>query len=198
MRKGEATRERIIARAAEAFNVHGYAGTAIGDIMQATGLEKGGIYRHFAGKEELALAAFDYAVARVRARLLDGIAGTAHAADRLKGFVNVFRAYADNPPLPGGCPVLNTAIEADDTHPLLRERARAALEEWRTQICTTVIGGQARGELRADVNADHVALVLISALEGAVMVGRLFQEPAAFTVVTAQLDHYIDAQVRAE
>jgi len=94
MRKGAETRERIVARAAEVFNVYGYAGTAISDVMAATGLEKGGIYRHFASKEELALAAFDYAAARVRQRFTEGLAGQAHAADVLIGFLAVFRGYS--------------------------------------------------------------------------------------------------------
>jgi TetR/AcrR family transcriptional repressor of nem operon len=192
MRKGEATRERIIVRAAEIFNTRGFAGTALGDIMQATGLEKGGIYRHFASKEELALAAFDYALAQVRSRIQAGIAGKSHAADVLHGFIDVFRSYAEHPPLIGGCPVLNTATEADDTHPILRERARAALAEWRTLIRTTVIGGQARGELRPEVAPDAVALVLIAALEGAVMLGGLLHEHAPFQVVADHLDAYVE------
>jgi TetR/AcrR family transcriptional repressor of nem operon len=57
--KGDETRERIIARAAPLFNQRGYAGAAMSDIMAATGLEKGGIYRHFGSKESLAHPSFD-------------------------------------------------------------------------------------------------------------------------------------------
>src|SRR5438105_3375693 len=65
MRKGEQTREMILERAAPIFNQQGYAGASLSDIMRETGLEKGGIYNHFRGKEELALAAFDYAIGLV-------------------------------------------------------------------------------------------------------------------------------------
>ena len=54
MRKGELTRQRIIAQAAPIFNQRGFAGCSMQDLMEATGLEKGGLYRHFSGKEELA------------------------------------------------------------------------------------------------------------------------------------------------
>jgi TetR/AcrR family transcriptional repressor of nem operon len=47
MRKGELTRERILARSAQLFNRQGYFGSALADIMCETGLEKGGIYNHF-------------------------------------------------------------------------------------------------------------------------------------------------------
>ena len=62
MRKGERTRQEIIRRAAPVFNQKGYDGAALSDLMGATGLEKGGIYRHFASKQALAAEAFDYAV----------------------------------------------------------------------------------------------------------------------------------------
>ena len=61
MRKGAATRPRIIAQAAPVFNQRGFSGCSMQDLMDATGLEKGGIYRHFESKEELAAEAFDYA-----------------------------------------------------------------------------------------------------------------------------------------
>ena len=54
MRKGEQTRQEIIRKAAPIFNQKGYEGAALSDLMRATGLEKGGIYRHLESKEELA------------------------------------------------------------------------------------------------------------------------------------------------
>lgn len=196
MRKGTETRARIVARAAEVFNVTGYIGTAISDIMRVTGLEKGGIYRHFASKDELALAAFDYAAERVRQRFTAGLAGTAHAADTLLAFVSVFRGYAQHPPLDGGCPILNTAIESDDTNPALAERAAAVVAEWRSLICTTVQQGIARGEIRPEVDGDGLALLLIATLEGAVMLARLLRDPAPLEQAAVHLCSHIESAVR--
>lgn len=196
MGKGDETRDRIIAKAAAVFNVAGYAGTAISDIMEATGLEKGGIYRHFASKEELALAAFDYAAGQVRRRFADGLAGHAHAADVLVAFLGVFRGYADSPPVPGGCPVLNTAVESDDTNPVLRERAGAVVEEWRGAIRATVLAGIARGEIRPDVDAEQLALLMIATMEGAVMVSRLLGDAAPLEQAYQHLSAHIDRSVR--
>src|SRR5260370_38097521 len=61
MRKGEQTRREIIRKAAPIFNQRGYDGAALSDLMRATGLEKGGIYRHFESKQQLAAEAFDHA-----------------------------------------------------------------------------------------------------------------------------------------
>jgi TetR/AcrR family transcriptional repressor of nem operon len=82
--KGEHTRQEIIRKAAPIFNQRGYDGAALSDLMKATGLEKGGIYRHVDSKEELAAEAFDYACEEtLHARIhdLDGITNT---VDRLK------------------------------------------------------------------------------------------------------------------
>src|SRR5260370_8662436 len=60
MTKGEQTRKKIVAAAAPIFNQRGYDGSSLNDLMEATGLKKGGIYRHFSSKEELAAEAFAY------------------------------------------------------------------------------------------------------------------------------------------
>src|SRR5579875_1925033 len=72
MTKGEETRQAIIEKAAPLFNQRGFLGCSMSDIMQATGLQKGGIYRHFSSKEELALAVFRYsAEASLKLRTAD-------------------------------------------------------------------------------------------------------------------------------
>jgi TetR/AcrR family transcriptional repressor of nem operon len=198
MSKGEETRERVIARSAEVFNIHGYSGTAMSDIMRVTGLEKGGIYRHFEGKEQLALAAFDYAIGRVRQRFTDGLAKQTNAADALIAFIGVFRSYTQNPPLAGGCPVLNTAVESDDTHPVLRERTRAAVEEWRAMLRTLVLSGIARGEIRETVDANKLATLMIATMEGALMLSKLLVDPAPLNWAYDHLQEHIETNVRAQ
>jgi TetR/AcrR family transcriptional repressor of nem operon len=122
MRKGEQTRQEIIRKAAPIFNQRGYDGAALSDLMRATGLEKGGIYRHLSSKEELAAEAFDYAwqeALGARTHDLDTISNT---IDRLKQLVANFVERRGI--IPGGCPLLNTAVDTDDGNSVLRARAR--------------------------------------------------------------------------
>src|SRR5690606_3252465 len=84
MSKGERTREQVIEKAAALFNRVGYQATSISDVMHATGLQKGGIYRHFDSKEALGLAAFDYAVEEMRRRFDTALQGKTHAQKRLE------------------------------------------------------------------------------------------------------------------
>lgn len=88
-----------------------------------------------------------------------------------------FTLLIDDPPLPGGCPVLNTAIEADDTNPPLRDRARQVMDEWQALIIRVARKGIRTGELRPDTDPEALATVLTAALEGAVMLSKLYGDP---------------------
>ena len=80
--------------------------------MRATGLEKGGIYRHFESKEELAGDAFDYAWKVAMDARFEGTEEIPNTVDRLKQIVRNFRDRRTGL-VPGGCPLLNTAIDGD-------------------------------------------------------------------------------------
>ena len=195
--RGEGTRENIIRKAATLFNQHGFAGSSMSDVMAATGLQKGGIYRHFESKEQLALEAFAYAVNLMGRRFADALQGKTHAVDRLHAIVSVFAALPSDPPVPGGCPVMNAGIENDDGNPALRERARQAMDGLRGLVARTAEWGKTRGEVRADVDADELATVMVSTLEGAVMLSRLYGDDAHVARAASHLRQYLEESVRA-
>jgi TetR/AcrR family transcriptional repressor of nem operon len=171
MTKGELTRQKIIEAAAPIFNQRGYAGCSMQDVLDATGLEKGGLYRHFSNKEELAAEAFRYASAQaieLRTRGLDDIP---NAVEKLRCFVERFVTVAS--PVKGGCPLMNTAIDADDGNPQLRELARKAIESWKLRIVKVVRDGMRRGEIRKDVDARRFANTVFAILEGSLMISRI-------------------------
>lgn len=190
--KGEETREMILRKTARLFNERGYSGASLSDVMKVTGLQKGGLYNHFESKEDLALEAFDYAARQVRERFAAWIAGKQTAMERLHALLDGFIQYSEHPPVPGGCPVMNTAIESDNVNPKLRERARKALSESLAGIRGILRGGIKRGELRADLDADEAALVLLTTFEGALMVSRLHRDPAYMRRTVAYLRGYVD------
>jgi len=188
--RGNATRRRILEQSAAVFNKHGYSGTSMSALMAATGLEKGGLYRHFESKEELAAAAFDYAWETVTEPRRRGLEDCATSLEKLLLLV---RNFVEPPAraLPGGCPLLNTAIENDDGNPVLREKARGALGEWRSIIAEIVREGQRARELRKDVDPVAVATIVISGLEGAIMFSRLEKTREALFMVGKHLDGYL-------
>lgn len=174
MSKAQETKTHIIEQAATLFNQQGYTGTSVSDLMRATGLKKGGIYNHFQSKDDLALAAFDFAVNCLRQEFLGALKGKRHAVDRLLAIIRVYEHILDNPPIQGGCPILNTAVESDDFHPALRERSQIAMDAWRSLIRRIVEKGRIRGELQATVDAETVATILIATIEGCVMLSKLY------------------------
>lgn len=197
MRSGERTREHIIERAAELFNRQGYAGASMSDIMAATGLQKGGIYRHFVSKEALALEAFDFAVRRMSQRLSEALEGKENAVDRLRAIAEVYGRLPLDPPVAGGCPVMNTAIESDDGNPELRLRALRAMDGLRALITQTVKRGIARREVRSEVDGDALATLMIATLEGGVMLSMLYRDPVHSRRAGEEIERYLETGVRA-
>jgi len=195
MRKGEQTRQDIIRKAAPIFNQRGYDGAALSDLMRATGLEKGGIYRHFDSKQQLAAEAFDYAWRETLDARIHDLNAVPNTVDRLKQLVANFVERRGI--IPGGCPLLNTAIDTDDGNSVLRQRARKALHGWRSYIVAMIRGGIKAREIRPSVNAKKLATLIISSLEGAVMVYRLERNEEALRAVQAHLDNYLETEVRS-
>src|SRR5712692_4643686 len=171
MRKGDETRQQIIRKAAPIFNQHGYEGAALSDLMKATGLEKGGIYRHFESKQQLAAEAFDYAWNLAINTRFEGTKEISNTVDRLKQIVRNFRDRRAGL-VPGGCPLLNTAIDSDDGNPQLRAKARRALSGWLERLQSIAEEGHRRGEVRSDVDSAKLATLIASTLEGSIMVSR--------------------------
>jgi TetR/AcrR family transcriptional regulator, transcriptional repressor for nem operon len=195
--KGEKTRRDILEKAAPLFNQQGFEGTSLADLMQATGLQKGGIYRHFSGKRELAAQAFDYAWEKAVRGRLDGVAEVPDCVDRLKKTIDNFverRAGL----VPGGCPLLNTAVEADDGNPLLRARARKALQGWTERLSGITAEGIKKHQIDRSVAPRQLSELIISSLEGALLISRLQNKEEPLLAMRQHLQQYLDESVRAK
>ena len=185
MTKGEQTRRKIVMEAAPIFNQHGYEGSSLKALMAATGLKKGGIYRHFSSKEELAVEAFDYMWREAwQARML-ALDRRAPAVDQLKQLIASFVHY--RLPFRGGCPVMNTAIDSDDGNPILRDRVRKALKMWIARIRAIIQAARKRGQMRRDVDPKTVATLILSSLEGALMISRVERSDEALRLIEQHL-----------
>ncbi|MGG4498431.1 TetR/AcrR family transcriptional regulator [Brevibacillus reuszeri] len=89
----------IIQKSAELFNVNGYAGSTINDIMKVTRLTKGGIYRNFTSKDQIAAAAFDYASAILSERLSKGVESANTAIEKALVIFDVYKDTVNDPPV---------------------------------------------------------------------------------------------------
>jgi TetR/AcrR family transcriptional repressor of nem operon len=198
MSKAQVTKARIVKQAAALFNQQGFAGASMSDLMRATGLQKGGLYNHFRSKDELALAAFDFATQLIQQRFMGALRRKRHAVDRLIAVLGVYEHLLDDPPVVGGCPILNTAVESDDTHPALRERAQQAMDAWRALIIRIVEKGVMRGELQAKVDGEVVATVLIAMLEGGIMLSQLYGDTVHLERALDHTKAYVQHQLASQ
>jgi TetR/AcrR family transcriptional regulator, transcriptional repressor for nem operon len=173
MSKAEKTRQYIIEKTAPIFNAKGYAGTSINDMTEATGLTKGSIYGNFSNKDEVALAVFDFNLKKVNSILQQEMEKETSAKQQLLVYVKVYQNFLQYPFPEGGCPVLNTAVEADDTHPELKQRAGNAVLSWKKMVSDRIKKGIAQGEFKKEIDADATALCMIAMIEGATMIARV-------------------------
>ncbi|GED69802.1 TetR family transcriptional regulator [Brevibacillus reuszeri] len=173
-RKGEHTKALIVQKASKLFNSQGYMASSISGIMHETGLKKGGIYNHFESKEELMLSAFSYSIEMMGHFFSEALAGKKGCMERLLSIASVFKRHSKNELLPGGCPLMNAAIEADDADPILREKVCAAMDELFELIARFVRLGIEMGEVRKGADPEFVATIMISTLEGALMLSKLY------------------------
>jgi TetR/AcrR family transcriptional regulator, transcriptional repressor for nem operon len=116
----------------------------------------------------------------------------------LLAIVSYFQELVEDPVLAGGCPILNTAIEADDAHVGLRDRARAAMDSLRSTLRRIISKGIERHELRPGIDADACATVFIATLEGAVMLSKLYQDTLHMRRAAEYLREYVATHLRQE
>ena len=190
MKKGEATRKRIVSRTADLLNTRGYLGTPVSEIMRVAGLQKGGIYRHFDSRAELAREAFEFASARMRDRLLAAIEEKQTATDKLLALLDVARNAGHDEAYRGGCPIMNLAVESDDADPALRKLAREAMARFLGLLERIVAEGIERGEFAAG-EARPRAIALLASLEGAILLTNLYKDRAYMEAVTDHLGRIV-------
>ncbi len=189
-RKGEMTRQMIIAAAAPIFNQRGYEGTSMQDVMEATGLEKGGLYRHFSCKEELAAEAFRYGLAKSFKMRTEDVDREHGPLVLLKSLIERFVESPSR--MPGGCPLMNTAIDSDDGNQTLRGLAQDGLRNWRERLARIVSDGVRSGEIRKGTVPREIANTMIAALEGALMMSRLDGNKVALLDAQKSLESLLD------
>ena len=172
MKSSEITKSKVLQEAITLFNTKGYRATSLSDITNATGLTKGAIYRHFENKEQLEIEAFQNMMHSIFNTLQKKIKAENNTRDKLFCVLELFQDYINNPFFSGGCPLLNVSTEVDDTTMVLKEKALQALTVFRNSIETIVINGKTHKEVNAIVNEKLVAIVMISSLEGAIMMSK--------------------------
>jgi TetR/AcrR family transcriptional regulator, transcriptional repressor for nem operon len=184
--KADKTKQFIIEKSAPIFNTKGYAATTMADILKATKLTKGGIYGNFGSKDEIAVAAFEYAFNQLRQALQFLVSQEKTASGKLLAILQFYRNYVVRLKVEGGCPLMNTAVDADDNIPFLKEKANKALKELLGSLEYIFQRAVDNGEFIKELNVAKEALLFFSIIEGGMMMSKVTDNPK---MLGSLLDH---------
>lgn len=188
--KGDLTRSRLSASMLELIQTSGYSGTGLNAVIDHAGAPKGSVYFHFPdGKEGLGVAAVDLAAAQFAQLIAEAAASAGGAAAAVRAAVEALTAIVSDSDYRLGCPVSVVTLEMGAESQRLRNACAAAFESW---IAPTAALLEAEGLDAAP--ARSLATVVVSTIEGAVILARATRSPQPLTSAADVLAELIDVR----
>jgi TetR/AcrR family transcriptional repressor of lmrAB and yxaGH operons len=171
MAKASDSKGKTLAAAARLFRQQGYHGTALHDILAAGGSPRGSLYFHFPkGKEEIGEAALTLAGEAVRQAIAHAAETSANAEIFLTRVARGMASDLEKSGYKEGCPIATTALETAAQSDVLGAATRNAFQKWELEIKR----GLERFGMKTD-EADLVATLVLSQLEGALLLARTYR-----------------------
>lgn len=192
MRQPIVTKSKILQTASSLFNTQGYQLTSISEITDATGLTKGALYKHFGSKENLEKEAFHFLQNSVLERFSVLIKEAPTAPLKLAAIFTYFIEFAGKRGFSGGCPLLNSAIEFDDSDNSLKQEAKLFLGQIQNAIVSIVEKGKKYQQIHKHVHSEGIAVIFVASLEGAVMMSKLQNNNEPLKLVCKHLQTVIN------
>lgn len=192
MTKSERTRLFIVEKTAPLFNQKGFDGTTLSDLTEATGLTKGALYGNFADKDEIAAEAFRHSVKKVKSMMRNHLDGASTYKKQLTRLLEFYAMYVLEPPIIGGCPLLNSAIEVDDHRTSMRKVVAAELVGTIDFIEGLLKKGIRAKEFRNDIKPRQLAYTFFCSVEGALMFSRVEKSREAMDVIVRHCKKLLD------
>jgi AcrR family transcriptional regulator len=193
MAKGEETKQMIIERSAPIFNKKGIAATAMSDIMEATQLSKGSLYVHFDNKDTLASTVVDYNMQLLNKKIAAVLGKHDNPKDKLFAFIDIYKDPL-NPPVTGGCPMMNFGVEADDTNEPVRLKVARTIDASQQTLTDIIRQGITQGVFKPDWNYKEFATMMFAMIEGGVMITRSTKKHDKMAIIIRNLKKMIEEQ----
>ena len=166
--KGTQTRQNIIEHSLQLFSVKGYYNTSVSDILGATGLTKGGLYGHFASKEDIWYAVYDEAVRIWKGIVFSGIRSNSDPLNRIDRFIeNDMNDYLGADVFEGGCFFLNMLVELSGQSASMSKQILRGFVRLSTLLRSWLEEADKQGMLRPDLDFKEIANFIIISLNGA-------------------------------
>ena len=193
--KSERTTQYILEKVAPVFNKHGYAGTSLAQITEATGMTKGAVYGNFENKENLALKAFNYSIRKLNKLLAEVLDSEQNPKLKLKALFEFYRGYPQLSENYGGCPILNIATDSNHQNEVLLNRAQQVIHKMKERLSWIIEDGVKQGEFREDLDSYKYASIIFSQIEGSVFLSSVTNEPVHMKYTMDHLDFMIDNEM---
>lgn len=189
-KKGRATRDRIIAVAADLMYRHGAAGTSTPALRDGAAVSSSQIYHYFADKDDLTRAVIAFQTEAILANQAPLLARL-DSIDALRAWRDVVVDAARQQHGAGGCPLGNLSSELSDRHTWARDALASSFTAWAAAIREGLLGMLATGTLRPQADADRLALALLAAVQGGLLLAQAQRNTdaleAAIDTVIAQI-----------
>jgi len=194
--KAERTTRYIIETVAPIFNKHGYVGTSMSHLTEATGLTKGAIYGNFENKEALALEAFQFNRTLLLNKIDVLLNTDGNSLDKIYSLINFYRQYDIFTMQMGGCPILNIGIDAQHNNSLLAAANKETIKEIEGKIALVIEDGVKANEMKIPVPPLQFAKQLYTILNGAVAMATMTRDRKYLVNTIAYLEHLVKKEVK--
>lgn len=194
--KAERTTAFIIKTVAPVFNKHGYVGTSMSDLTEATGLTKGALYGNFENKEALALSAFQYNSTLLLDKMDEVLAIKGDALEKLFSLTTFYRNYDIFTLDMGGCPILNVGVDAQHNNPLLSAATKEIIKTLEGKIALVLENGVNNGELRLPVPPLQFAKQFYTMLQGAVAMSTMTRDRKYLMNTVTYLEQLVKKEIK--
>jgi AcrR family transcriptional regulator len=170
--KAERTKQFILETAVPLYNTKGIAGVSIDDVLTATKLTKGCLYGHFQSKEDLSEQVIDLALRKTTDRMRQAIYNAKTAKAKVFAFLDFYKDPIQTF-IPGGCPIFNTAVEADDSYPIIKQKVASLIRIGQQELTQVLEAGIQNGEFSTNLDPKAFAFKLVAAVEGGLIMCRI-------------------------
>lgn len=188
------TRARIVRAAMEMFGEKGYHATSMAELFARADVNAGSLYHFFPGKQDVLLAVLSAYRDGIEPMLLaPAWEGVDDPVERVFALLARYRQLIVATDCAYGCPIGSVALELHEPDPAVRELLSANFTKWAAAVRDQLDTAAAR--LPADVDRRGLAELVLTTMEGAVMLCRTHRDVAYFDRAVAQLRDYFDRLV---
>ncbi|GGH35019.1 hypothetical protein GCM10007423_26350 [Dyadobacter endophyticus] len=169
--KAERTKQFILETAAPLYNEKGISGVNIDDVLAATRLTKGCLYGHFENKEDLSGQVVDLLLKKISDKIHLAVAEKKTSKGKIFAFLDFYKDPIDTY-ISGGCPIFNTAVDADDNYPLIKKKIAGVFRAGQQDLINVLTEGISNGEFSSNLDAPVFAFKLMASIEGGIVMCR--------------------------